>query len=98
MMLCRASLAEGAAPSLAAEGAALAAAFLDRGLDGGDGAVLQRMMGLLAAPLAKEGAGEQVGMGRDVTPCPSCHANSVLFPSAHLLIGLPLVPARFSTP
>lgn len=56
----RASLAVGAAPSLAAAGASLAAAFLEKGLDGGDAAVLQRLMGLLAAPLAQWGAAAQV--------------------------------------
>ncbi|PRW58658.1 HEAT repeat-containing 5B isoform X2 [Chlorella sorokiniana] len=55
----RASLAVGAAPSLAAAGASLAAAFLEKGLDGGDAAVLQRLMGLLAAPLAQWGAAAQ---------------------------------------
>lgn len=50
----------GAAPSLAAAGAALAAAFLEQGLDGGDAAVLQRLMALLVAPLAQWGAAPQV--------------------------------------
>ena len=58
-----ASLAVGAAPSLAAAGASLAAAFLEKGLDGGDAAVLQRLMGLLAAPLAQWGAAAQVQTG-----------------------------------
>lgn len=60
VLLRRASLAPGAAPSLAAQGASLAAAFLVRGLDGGDAAVLQRMMGLLVAPLAQWEAPPQV--------------------------------------
>lgn len=54
----------GAAPSLAAAGASLAAAFLEKGLDGGDAAVLQRLMGLLAAPLAQWDAAAQVGAKR----------------------------------
>jgi small neutral amino acid transporter SnatA (MarC family) len=65
----RASLAVGAAPSLAAAGASLAAAFLDKGLDGGDAAVLQRLMGLLAAPLAQWGAAAQVRAGSRRWPC-----------------------------
>ncbi|KAL4431040.1 hypothetical protein ABPG75_006296 [Micractinium tetrahymenae] len=55
----RASLAVDAAPSLSAAGASLAAAFLEKGLDGGEAAVLQRLMGLLVAPLAQWGGAEQ---------------------------------------
>eukprot|EP00887_Chlorella_sp_A99_P005661 scaffold1.g5661.t1 len=51
----RASLSAGAAPTLSAAGAALAAAFLEKGLAGGDAAVLERLMSLLAAPLAQWG-------------------------------------------
>ena len=51
----------GAAPSLSAAGATLAAAFLEKGLDGGDAAVLQRLMGLLVAPLAQADGSVQVG-------------------------------------
>lgn len=60
---CRASLAVGAAPSLASAGASLAALFLEKGLDGGDAAVLQRLMALLVAPLAQWGAAPQVLAG-----------------------------------
>jgi hypothetical protein len=53
----RASLAPGAPPALQAAGAALAAAFLHQGLAGGDAAVLDRLLGLLCAPLAAWAAG-----------------------------------------
>ncbi|KAL4425068.1 hypothetical protein ABPG77_010382 [Micractinium sp. CCAP 211/92] len=55
----RASLSVDAAPSLSAAGASLAAAFLEKGLDGGEAAVLQRLMGLLVAPLAAWSGGAQ---------------------------------------
>lgn len=45
------ALQPGAAPDLAAAGAALAAAFLRQGLAGGDAVVLGRLTALLAAPL-----------------------------------------------
>ena len=48
----RLALAPRAPPVVAAAGAALAAAFLGAGLAGGDALVLQRLMGLLCAPLA----------------------------------------------
>jgi small neutral amino acid transporter SnatA (MarC family) len=51
----------GAAPSLSAAGASLAASFLDKGLDGGDATVLQRLMGLLVAPLAQWGGAQVRG-------------------------------------
>lgn len=47
----RSALAPGAAPLLAAEGAALAAAFLGAGCATDDAAVLIRLMRLLVAPL-----------------------------------------------
>ncbi|KAF8072444.1 hypothetical protein HT031_000103 [Scenedesmus sp. PABB004] len=47
----RAALAPGAAPALAVAGGALATSFLGAGLAAGDGAVMRRLMGLLAAPL-----------------------------------------------
>lgn len=61
LRVCRASLAVGAAPSLSAAGASLAASFLDKGLDGGDATVLQRLMGLLVAPLAQWGGAQVRG-------------------------------------
>ena len=54
----RASLSAGAAPSLQAAGASLAATFLEKGLAGGDAAVLERLMALLAAPLAQWAAAQ----------------------------------------
>ena len=48
---CRMALQAGAAPNLAAAGAALAAAFLRQGLAGGDTVVLGRLMALLCSPL-----------------------------------------------
>ncbi|KAK9838575.1 hypothetical protein WJX81_008486 [Elliptochloris bilobata] len=48
----RLALAPRAPPVAAAAGAALAAAFLGAGLAAGDALVLQRLMGLLCAPLA----------------------------------------------
>lgn len=45
------SLAKGASPPLMAQGAALAALFLERGLASGDHAVLGRLLGLLLTPL-----------------------------------------------
>ena len=51
----RASLAEGASPELRGAGATLAAAFLQAGLAAGDATVLNRLMGLLATPLARWG-------------------------------------------
>lgn len=62
-LACSASLSVDAAPSLSAAGASLAAAFLEKGLDGGEAAVLQRLMGLLVAPLAGWSGGAQVGTG-----------------------------------
>lgn len=47
----RTALQSGAAPNLAAAGAALAAAFLRQGLAGSDTVVLGRLMALLCAPL-----------------------------------------------
>ena len=49
----RASLAEGSSPELRGAGATLAAAFLQAGLAAGDATVLNRLMGLLATPLAR---------------------------------------------
>lgn len=48
----RLALAPRAPPVVAGAGAALAAAFLGAGLAGEDSLVLQRLMGLLCAPLA----------------------------------------------
>ncbi len=48
----RSALAPGAAPSLAAAGASLAAAFLEAGMATGDTIVLRRLMALLVEPLA----------------------------------------------
>ena len=48
----RLALAPRAPPVVAGAGAALAAAFLGAGLAGDDALVLQRLMGLLCAPLA----------------------------------------------
>ena len=80
----------GAAPSLAAAGASLAAAFLEKGLDGGDAGVLQRLMGLLAAPLAQWGAAGQVRQRglwawARIQARPPCNANVCLH-----LVGLQL--------
>ena len=52
MPVRRASLSGSASPTLQAAGASLAASFLEAGLAGGDAAVLDRLMALLAAPLA----------------------------------------------
>ena len=49
---CALALAPRAPPVVAGAGAALAAAFLGAGLAGEDSLVLQRLMGLLCAPLA----------------------------------------------
>ncbi len=49
--LCRTALQAGAAPNLAAAGAALAAAFVRQGLAGSDTLVLARLMALLCSPL-----------------------------------------------
>jgi hypothetical protein len=48
----RASLAPDASPEVGASGAALAAAFLEKGLAAGDAVVMERLMGLLCAPLS----------------------------------------------
>lgn len=48
----RASLATEASPAVQAAGAALAAAFLEKGLAGGDAVVMNRLLGLLCAPLS----------------------------------------------
>jgi hypothetical protein len=48
----RASLAPDASPEVGASGAALAAAFLEKGLASGDAVVMERLMGLLCAPLS----------------------------------------------
>lgn len=50
---CRSALAPGASPTLTANGAALAAVFLQKGLAVGDVAVLNRLMGLLISPIAE---------------------------------------------
>ena len=54
LLPCRASLSTGASPTLQAAGATLAATFLEKGLAGGDAAVLDRLMSLLSAPLATQ--------------------------------------------
>ena len=87
---CSASLAVGAAPSLAAAGASLAAAFLEKGLDGGDAAVLQRLMGLLAAPLAQWGAAAQV-RGTWVQGGDFSWASTVLRQVAAAAVGLAML-------
>ncbi len=56
--LCRASLSAGASPTLQAAGATLAATFLEKGLAGGDATVLDRLMALLAAPVAQWGSAQ----------------------------------------
>lgn len=48
----RASLAPDVSPEVGASGAALAAAFLEKGLAAGDAVVMERLMGLLCAPLS----------------------------------------------
>ncbi len=56
----RSSLAPGAAPTLVAAGASLAAAFLDTGLAVGDALVLKRLMSLLGDPLSSWQTPEEV--------------------------------------
>ncbi len=58
---CRASLSAGASPTLQAAGATLAATFLEKGLAGGDATVLDRLMSLLAAPVAQWGSAQPPG-------------------------------------
>ena len=53
----RASLAAEASPEVGASGAALAAAFLEKGLAAGDAVVMERLMALLCAPLTGWAAG-----------------------------------------
>ena len=49
----RASLADSASPEVQAAGAGLAASFLEKGLAGNDAVVLDKLLGLLCAPLSK---------------------------------------------
>ena len=56
----RASLAPEASPAVAAAGSALAASFLEKGLAAGDAVVMERMMGLLCAPLSAWASGAGV--------------------------------------
>lgn len=58
----RSSLAPGAAPALAVEGACLAASFLGARAATADAAVMTRLMGLLTAPLASWEAPQEVGV------------------------------------
>jgi len=53
----RVSLAPEASPAVQAAGAALAAAFLEKGLAGGDAVVMNRLLSLLCAPLSLWAAG-----------------------------------------